>query len=42
MTEADARQFDDAVRTVMAPYVRDGAVTLSIDTRVIWGCLQRP
>jgi SAM-dependent methyltransferase len=42
MGPANARLFDDALREVMAPYVRDGVVTLSIDTRVVWGCMQTP
>jgi SAM-dependent methyltransferase len=42
MAPADARAFDDALRAVMAPYTRDGLVTLSVDTRVVWGCMQIP
>ena len=42
MGAANAQAFDDAVRAAMAPYVTEGRVTLSIETRVVWGCVEAP
>jgi SAM-dependent methyltransferase len=42
MGAASAQAFDDAVRAVMAPHATEGRVTLSIETRVVWGCVETP
>jgi SAM-dependent methyltransferase len=37
MPAAEAAAFDDAVREAVAPHAKDGAITLPVVTRIVWG-----